>query len=187
VITDRNAMLDAIGEVWLQWKPTWNEMIDDIENATGVRLGACEEGEVDLFETLTDKQVRQVMEYVKPHAQVVEAAFLTALRRCRPCGDIAVFLTTLDRFARIGLELERAWPSGDAHEATVEGYPSYLPSFDQFANDLMEWRDAVANAAATDPAVDERQPNEPKPKAVLPCGHVFSDSDDDHCPNCDEE
>jgi hypothetical protein len=94
MITDRTAMLDAIGEVWLQWKPTWNEMLDDIENATDVRLGACEdkEGEVDLFETLTDEQVRQVMEYVQRTPQESPEARLRSEIAHRCDGPITPFV-----------------------------------------------------------------------------------------------
>jgi hypothetical protein len=91
------------------------------------------------------------------------------------------FMLLLSRFVDVSLELERAWPSGDDFELTVEGYPDYLPSFDQLPHDLMAWHDAVNDAVVR----ARRDRAERDVRGGHDCAHVAT-ADDGACLVCHE-
>ncbi len=142
----RDSMLASIGDLWSRHKPTWNEMIEDIQNATGVQLDVSddEEGDdeqvLDLFNTLTDEQVLCVLRYVQR---------ATSPRTIH----IDQFLDALGDLTAAAMLVEREWPGGNSFDDAFEGYPKYLPSFDEFVCDLQTWHETVRKAA------DRRRPS----------------------------
>jgi hypothetical protein len=48
------------------------------------------------------------------------------------------YITALEQFESAAFALLDAWRRYNSGEAN--GYPAYLPSFDEFANDIEQWR-----------------------------------------------
>lgn len=55
-------------------------------------------------------------------------------------AELEVFKEALEKLINTGRWMTDHWPEV-VNE--TEGYPSYLPSFDEFVGDLMTWRDNV--------------------------------------------
>jgi hypothetical protein len=70
-------------------------------------------------------------------------AFEAALRahKVATTPELAHALQVLKQFVGVANSLSRDWPDGHDPDLDVmtEGYPDYLPSFDEFVNDLQAW------------------------------------------------
>jgi len=69
-------------------------------------------------------------------------------KRPKTAAGMAAFLADLDKFAVAAVKLSRTWEKLDTDDTFTagEGYPRYLPSFDEFASDAVSWRDSVERA-----------------------------------------